>query len=1067
MDDTDSATTSYLDEEVEAERRYVYRVKARNSAGLSGQSNFFNAYLPAAPDPPGPPANLTATASGETLITLSWDAPADSGTLPILGYRIEASPDVETGWTALSANTASAARTYAHDDLSAGATWYYRVSAITAAGTGDASSVASATTADNTPPALRSGAVSETGDTLDLTFDEALDLGAGKAPPASAFAVTAGDAAIAVAGVSAVAGDPRAIRLTGLTPAITQGLSVSVSYTDPTAENDAAAIQDLAGNDTASFGPQAVANGSTAAPSRTRGSTPPTKESLPDSAAQQIAEALAAKARRTPAQRKVSSQLLGQAAESREREGEGEDSTAPDSGVGTRSVDDESPPDIVKVDIRADVTEALIARITLLGGTVINSVPRYREVRALLPISAVEQVAALDAVDFIRAAEEAYTRKSNTSQGDIAHRANTARTTHSVTGAGIGIGVISNGVNAQSLAQRQATGDIPADVVVLSGQEGVGNEGTAMLEIVHDLAPGAQLYFATGFTGRAQFAANIEALCDAGANVIVDDVAYYLAPTFQDGIISKGVNAAVADGCYYFSSAGNDGSLDKRTSSVWEGDFSAGTTLTVGSTSYTRHAFATDRERNELTSETGLVALFQPRWVVLQWADPLGSSSNDYDLFLFTSGGVLLAQSTNTQDGTQDPIEALRVPTRAPSSSYIVVARNSGAAGRYLRLFVSDGDLALTTAGNTYGHAAAENTIGVGQVDVRTAGGAGGVFDGTESVGSGSADGPRRIFFTPNGTPITAGNFSATGGKVLNKPDLSAASCVRTATPGFSVFCGTSAAAPHAAAIAALAIAAAGGPGEVTLAELRTAMTASSAVLDIEGTGTDRNSGAGIVMAPGAIDGLDVAAASRNDAPTVATAIADRTASPGASATTIDISSTFSDPESDTLTYSVSVSDPDRLTVSLSGTTLTLTPGSPGNARVWLRAADPTGLAATDVFSVTVSAGVTDYDRDNDNLIEVSSLAQLDAIRYDLNGDGVVDGATWRPFLAAYPMAATGMGCPAGCTGYELAAHLDFDTNASGAADAGDTYWNSGSGWDPIGSDATPFTATFDGNGRT
>ena len=60
-------------------------------------------------------------------------------------------------------------------------------------------------------------------------------------------------------------------------------------------------------------------------------------------------------------------------------------------------------------------------------------------------------------------------------------------------------------------------------------------------------------------------------------------------------------------------------------------------------------------------------------------------------------------------------------------------------------------------------------------------------------------------------------------------------------------------------------------------------------------------------------------------------------------------------------------------------------------------------------------------------------------MRYDLNGDGLVDGATWMPYYDAFPMGALGMGCPAdGCTGYKLAGNLDFDTNTSGDADMGD-----------------------------
>ena len=1068
VDDTNSSAASYVDTLVEAGTSYVYRVAARNSAGLSERSSFLDADLPAAPAPelPDPPTDLTAVAVGETQIALSWSAPEGVDTSSLLGYRIEVSADGETGWADLSADTSNTTTTYAHSDLSPGTTRHYRVSAITSAGTGAASNVVSATTEDRTPPSLASGAVGASGDALALEFDEPLDLGTGKAPPGNAFTVTADDASITVSAVEAVSGAPHSIRLTGLTPTITQGHMVSVSYTDPSSEDDEAAVQDLAGNDAASFSGEVVANESTVLGAGA---------ALAPTTVQQIGELLAAKARRTTAQHKVSSQLLDQAGGAQQAEGEGQGQSAAstrDAGDGDGqpkgvseavgrlldAADGEDDSETVKVDIRADVTDAVLRRILALGGTVINSVPKYRAIRATLPIVAVEQLAALDAVDFIRPADEAFTRKTDTSQGDVAQRVNTARTTHGVTGAGVGIGVISNG--ADTLAARQATGDVPANVIVLPGQEGEGNEGTAMLEIVHDLAPGAQLYFATGFTGQAQFAANIEALCDAGANVIVDDIGYFLEAAFQDDIIARGVNTAVSDGCYYFSAAGNDGNLNDSTSSVWEGDYSAGSALTVNGQSVgTRHDFGSGKEENPVD---GL--LFGT--VVLQWADPLGGSSNDYDLFVVDGDGNVIASSTNTQDGTQDPIESISTGIFAYTDARLVIVKASGAA-RYLRLQTLDGELEIATSGNTWGHSAAENTIGVGQVDVSTAGGSGGVFNGTESVKSESSDGPRRIFFEPDGTAITAGNFSSTGGKLLQKPDLSAASCVSTSTPGFGTFCGTSAAAPHAASIAALAIEAAGGPGEVTLAELRTAMTASSAVLDIEATGTDRDSGAGIVMAPGAIDGLDVAAADRNGAPTVATALANRALAAGSSAVTVGLSNTFSDPDTDTLTYTVAAHDPDRVTATLSGAQLSLTPGSPGRSLVRVRATDPDGLAATAMFTVTVSAGTRDYDTDNDSLIEVSTLAQLDSMRYDLDGNGIVDGATWRSYFAAYPMGAVGMGCPSGCAGYELSASLDFDTNANGTADSGDTYWNSGAGWAPIGGEDAPYTATFEGNGRT
>ncbi len=108
-----------------------------------------------------------------------------------------------------------------------------------------------------------------------------------------------------------------------------------------------------------------------------------------------------------------------------------------------------------------------------------------------------------------------------------------------------------------------------------------------------------------------------------------------------------------------------------------------------------------------------------------------------------------------------------------------------------------------------------------------------------------------------------------------------------------------------------------------------------------------------------------------------------------------------------------------------------------------------------------------DYDTDDDGLIEVNSLAKLNAIRWDPDGDGAAASGDETDYAAAFPTPATGMGCPAsGCTGYELTANLNFDTNGSGGANDGDTYWNGGAGWDPIGN-SPRFTATFEGNGNT
>ena len=119
---------------------------------------------------------------------------------------------------------------------------------------------------------------------------------------------------------------------------------------------------------------------------------------------------------------------------------------------------------------------------------------------------------------------------------------------------------------------------------------------------------------------------------------------------------------------------------------------------------------------------------------------------------------------------------------------------------------------------------------------------------------------------------------------------------------------------------------------------------------------------------------------------------------------------------------------------------------------------DGAGIARQRGSSV---ANSVDYDDDNDNLIDVRTLAQLDAIRYDLNGDGVSvwgDGAL--QYANAFPGLTAGMGCPAACAGYELRANLDFNTDGSSDNSADAPYAN----WTPIGTAAAPYTATFQGN---
>ena len=110
-----------------------------------------------------------------------------------------------------------------------------------------------------------------------------------------------------------------------------------------------------------------------------------------------------------------------------------------------------------------------------------------------------------------------------------------------------------------------------------------------------------------------------------------------------------------------------------------------------------------------------------------------------------------------------------------------------------------------------------------------------------------------------------------------------------------------------------------------------------------------------------------------------------------------------------------------------------------------------------------------DYDADDDGLVEVCNLPQLDAVRFDLDGDGSASGSivtdAGDKYEAAFPgITANGAGClESGCKGYELTTDLNLDTNGDGRADDGDAYWNGGKGWLPIGE----YAAAFEGNGHT
>ena len=444
-----------------------------------------------------------------------------------------------------------------------------------------------------------------------------------------------------------------------------------------------------------------------------------------------------------------------------------------------------------------------------------------------------------------------------TSRGDVAHNARAARNFFGVSGAGVKIGVLSDGVNF--LAQSVASGNLPADVTVLPGQAGPpgGAEGTAMLEIVHDVAPGAKLFFATAFNSIQSFADNIRALRAAGCDIIVDDIIYLIESPFHDDIVSTAVNEVTADGALYFSSAGNEGNFNDGSSGTWEGDFKNSNITLPLLSGGTLHDFGSGVISN-FVEVGGLVA-------TLHWSDPLDASGNDYDLFVMDNTlTTVLSASTTVQDGDDLPAELVF----APFSSRILIFKADGAQRRALHLNNFRGELGIATTGTIRGHAAAADAFAVAAINVALAGNGPFIGGPTNPVERFSADGNRRIFYKSDGTPITPGNllFSSNGGEVRKKPDLTAADGVATSVPGFTTFFGTSAAAPHAAAIAALVKSA---RPRLAANRIRRALTRTA--LDIEAAGVDRDSGAGIVDAFAALQFIDADPAPFLEVGTVAT----------------------------------------------------------------------------------------------------------------------------------------------------------------------------------------------------
>lgn len=402
------------------------------------------------------------------------------------------------------------------------------------------------------------------------------------------------------------------------------------------------------------------------------------------------------------------------------------------------------------------------------------------------------------------------------------------------------------------------------------------DEGRAMAQIVHDVAPGANIAFASAFNGEESFASNIEALAEEGADVIVDDVFYLEEPFFQEGPIAVAATKAVEEGATYLSAAGNDNLFDGEGNEIasWEtpafrDSGSCPQEVQALPPSFFKGSHCLDFDPGAAVDRTFGIKVKPHRVLAvdLQWDEPWYGVKTDLDVYLLDAEGHLIeGEFTDNVFKTQQPAEILQWvnESSATRTVQLVVNRFSGSAPPLKFALIENGSGVTATeyprssetdtVGPTiFGHSASASAIAVGAIHVPTA--AEPVVEEPEAY---SSRGPVKHDFGPviGATPAKALETP----QILSKPDVIAGDCGATTffaslVGGVWRFCGTSAAAPHAAGVAALMLDAEPGtsPGDV-----HTALQESAAPVGSPPVGSCAV-GAGLVDAVKAIEALPVA----------------------------------------------------------------------------------------------------------------------------------------------------------------------------------------------------------------
>ena len=471
--------------------------------------------------------------------------------------------------------------------------------------------------------------------------------------------------------------------------------------------------------------------------------------------------------------------------------------------------------------VAAGDTDALLRELEALG--LENGSSFGHVVSGLLPISALEAAAGLDTLQFARPAMAMTNIGSVTSQGDRAMFADEARDEEGVRGRRVTIGVMSDSYDCLGGAAADiASRDLPRASRINILEEGpcpASDEGRGMMQLIRDVAPASRQAFHTAFGGQADFALGILELADpalGNADIVVDDVIYFAEPMFQDGIIAQAADTVKANGVAYFSSAGNGGRNSWETDA--QGFESAGT---VGFFGGIRHDFDPGEGVDDLQSF--VLASGTTIWS-FQWDEPFASvsgapgSASDLDILLYDSTGAFTLLGGFSFNEGGDPVEVFGVINNGPEVIFqIGIELFSGPEPNFMKYVVFDPsgpaitdpptsfpvDFPTDSATN-YGHSNAAGAAGVGAAFWRN----------TPAFGVSPPE--PEVFSSAGGTPIffdTAGNRIPT--EVRLKPNFSGPDGGVTTffggrdsfgdrTPGGNHFFGTSASAPHVAAVAAL-----------------------------------------------------------------------------------------------------------------------------------------------------------------------------------------------------------------------------------------------------------------------